>query len=222
MSTVNRDTLLIHAPSGEYPLSLQDIPALILKLTGEHAIIPSRIDSEALESFGVFPVKETVMPTDGIPVEQPPKKKNGVWCQVWGTRDLTPEEINNTLAQSKEVKLQEITLFFNRETSVGFPYQFGDQILHVQTRPDTDVSIISNLRTEAKEAVAEDKETTFKFRTYENINVELTAEEMLALGNRANEQIQLGNNVIWDLKDQTAAAETIDDLPQLPESLYSL
>lgn len=216
MTTVTNSTRLIHEVSGDYPVYLSQLSKRI-----ENAIIPEFIDSAALEEFGYFPVAEVQSPVGEVIEEAAPKKVGGVWTQVWTTRKHTPEEAGVVLAQLKENKLVEITNFQEAQRAIGFPYTVRGESYHVQIRDNDDIGIISTLRNQAKEAIVEEKEVTFKFRTYENVTLELTAEEMVALGDTMIEQVQVGNSTIWELKDLVAAAETAAQLPALPETIFS-
>lgn len=217
MSTVTQETLLIHQPSGDYPLKLAD-----LRLRIEHCIVPDRIDSEALVEFGYFPVFESDMPTDGVPVESTPELKDGVYYRVWTTRPLTDAETATVLAIAKEGKLQEVLAFQQEQTNVGVPCLIGGTVYHVQVRSDQDISVVTNLRIAAKEAVNEAKEITFEFRMYENVNIELGAQPMLVLADHVLDQTQVGRKAIWALKDAVAASTTVDELPVIPDALFNV
>lgn len=216
MSTVTNATRLIHEPSGEYPVYLSQLGERI-----KNTLIPESIDSEALAEFGYFPVLEVQSPIAEVVEETTPKKVEGVWTQVWKTRTRTPEEASIALAQLKENKLMEINLFQETQRAIGFPYTVRDALYHVQIRNNDDIGIISTLRNQAKEAIVDEKDTVFKFRFYENVTLELSATEMVALGDTMIEQVQVGNEVIWGLKDSTNAAVIPGELPVMPETIFS-
>lgn len=209
-------TRLIHEPSGDYPVYLSELYKRI-----ENSLVIESIDSEALAEFGYFPVVLTQAPIGEVVEEVAPKKIDGVWTQVWVARKYTPDEASVVLSQLKENKLMEISIFQEAQRAIGFPYIVHGELYHVQIRNNDDIGIISTLRNQAKEAIVDEKDTVFKFRFYENVTLELSATEMVALGDTMIEQVQVGNEVIWGLKDSTNAAVIPGELPVMPETIFS-
>jgi hypothetical protein len=219
MTLVTRDTRLICVETGEYPLFLDDFK------TRENAVIGSSIDSEALVDFGYFPVEETPRPTEGnVITEAAPllDEATGTWKRVWTVRQYNEEEFAAFLQQSKDSMQYKIDQFRNEQFAIGFPHLFPDgEIYHAQVNT-VGRGNISDLRTLAKEAIATGAPFQVVFRTYENVNVTLNAEETVELGNAAAQHVQAGYALSWQLKDATKAATTLEEIPELPESLFTL
>lgn len=219
MTLVTRDTRLIFAETGEYPLFLDDFK------TRENAVIGTTIDSEALVEFGYFPVEETPRPTEGnVITEAAPvqDEETGTWKRVWDVRQYNEEEYAAFLQQTKDTMQYKIDTFRNEQFAIGFPHLFPDgEIYHAQVNT-VGRGNISDLRTLAKEALADGTPFQVVFRTYENINVTLNAEETVELGNAAAMQVQAGYALSWKLKDDTRDATSLEEIPELPSSLFTL
>jgi hypothetical protein len=219
MTLVTRDTRLIKLDTGEYPLFLDDFRSR----TG--AVIGTSIDSEALVEFGYAPVLEVPRPDVGdVITEGAPEEVEGQWRRVWVVRDYNAEEAAVELQQAKATALYGIEQFRIAQFKIGFPHLFnnGNDIYHVQIR-DTDRVNIVSLRTLAKEAIA-DNNAAFEveFRVYENVSVHLDAQEVVEMADAAAAQVQTGYKTIWTLKGQIEAATTVEEIPALPDSLFSL
>jgi len=61
-----------------------------------------------------------------------------------------------------------------------------------------------------------------EFRVYENVSVHLDAQEVVEMADAAAAQVQTGYKTIWTLKGQIEAATTVEEIPALPDSLFSL
>lgn len=220
MTTITRETRLIHAESGDYPLFLVDLPGRL-----QASLSTVSIDSEALEGFGIFPVAEVPRPTVGdVIVEGDPVQLEGVWTRNWIVRNYTQDEKDSILEGKKAELLVAIEALRVAQFKIGFPHLFGDNgdLYHVQVR-DTDRVNILSYRTLAKEAIAENNAEFFvEFRVYENISVHLDAQAMVDMANASAAQVLAGYKTIWELKLQAQTATTVEELPSLPESIFSL
>jgi hypothetical protein len=217
MTTVTRDTRLIHIPTGDYPVYLRDLNTRI-----ENACInPDRIDSEALVDFGYAPVVEVDMPPGDVVSEGAPELVDGVYKRTWIIREHTPVEEAALLKQAKDTALVAIEQLRVNEFRDGVPYQFTEGVYHVQIRSEDRINIVS-LRIMAKEALAAGSPFAIKFRVAENVSVDLEAEEVVAMSDAVAAQVQAGYQAIWDLKDLTELAETIAEIPEIPTSIFSL
>lgn len=219
MTTVTRDTRLINTETGDYPVYLQELSSKI-----PNTCFPAVIDSEALVDFNYVPVEEVPVPQGDVVTEGAPILEDGVYKRNWIVRQHTPEEDANLLKQAKDTAMVAIEQLRVTQFKIGFPHLFGDNadMYHVQVR-DTDRVNILSYRTLAKEAIAEGNAEFFvEFRVYENISVHLNAEEMVEMANASATQVLAGYKVIWELKLATETAATIEDIPALPESIFSL
>lgn len=216
MSTVNRLTRLIHVATEEYPIFLSE-----LSTREKGTIFPSTIDSEELSNFGYDVVEDTTIPTADYVVEGKPELKDDYkWYRTWVTRPFTTEEVQAQLTQAKATRNLEIDSFAAQQFRKGFPYTFGENVYHVQVR-DGDRQNIASIRIIAKEAIAAGKELPVIFRVYENVTVNLTAEEFVELADTTYARVNEGYQVTWGLKDQTRDATDIDGLPTIPTEMFA-
>jgi endonuclease YncB( thermonuclease family) len=219
MTLVTRDTRLIKLDTEEYPLFLDDFRSR----TG--AVIGTSIDSEALVEFGYAPVLEVPRPDVGdVITEGAPEEVEGQWRRVWVVRDYNAEEAAVELQQAKATALYGIEQFRIAQFKIGFPHLFnnGDDMYHIQVRDQDRVNILARY-TKAKEAIEAgllDKQ--FEFRVWENVSVFLTPQEMVDMADAADEQVEAGYRAVWALKGQIEAAATVEEIPALPDSLFSL
>ena len=180
------------------------------------------IAAEVLEGLGYAVVHPTSVPSDGSVTEGKPELIDGKWQQVWSKRPFTPEEESAKLENAKNQCLGEIRSLRSREFTVGFPHQFPgrEDVLHVQMGGQ-DRSNIWVLRMMAKEALEQnDTDWMVEFRVYEDVEVTMSAEEMVALGDLAAVQLQKAYKASWVLKDKVAKATAIEEFPVLPETLF--
>ena len=216
MSLVTRNTKLIHADTMTYPLYLADMPRY-----APNTVFPSSVDSDCLIDFEIEVVHDVAQPEGDIISEGVPELRDGEWYQTWTVRNFSPEELASKLA-TRKAELQEgaeqlrLTAFTN-----GFPYQFGENVYHVQVRTG-DRGNISDLRTIAKEVIAGGGDMTFDFRVFENVEVPLTAPEMVALADQTFVQVVAGYKVIWAYKKAIDLATTMEELPTPPAVFFTL
>jgi hypothetical protein len=216
MTTVNRTTRLIESDSGDYPLYLADLPSRV-----PNTSFPQVVDSEILFEFGYEPVLDVEVPVNDVVTEGAPELRDGSWYRVYNARAFNETEVNTNLAAAKAALKTQAEAKRVADFEKGFPYQFGEQIYHVQIRP-TDRQNITALRVIAKEAVAAEVPMPINFRVYENVSVTLTAAEMVDVANATFSKVSEGYEVIWTFKDQVDAATTIAELPVLPSELFTL
>jgi hypothetical protein len=215
MTTVNRTTRLICSDTGEYPLYLSDLST---RVTG--TIFPSVIDSDDLFDFGYEVVLDVSVPQADIVVEGKPELRDGNWYRTYDARSYSEAEVMANLATAKAGLLAQIESFRIAQFDKGFPYDFSGNTYHVQIRT-TDRQNISSIRVIAKEAIEAGKELPVAFRVYENVTVNLTAEEFVTLADTTFLRVTEGYQVAWVLKDQIAQATTLAELPTIPEEMFS-
>lgn len=216
MTTVTRNTPLIHSETGDYPVYLDNLVKY-----APNTSFPQTVDSDTLIDFGLEVVHQTEAPQGDVVTEGTPELKSGEWYQTWVTRSYNEIEEAQKLQSQKDYLQSNAEVLHAELFGKGFPYRFpnGD-VYHVQVRA-TDRSNISDLRTIAKEYIAEGQDVTFDFRTYENISVTLTAAEMVEMANVTFTQVQGGYKAIWAYKDAIATATTLADLPATPVDIFS-
>lgn len=217
MSIVTASTRLICAETGEYPVFLGQMGVRLVGSFGPQT------DSEVLEHFGYFVVQDTPVPVGDVVKEEAPVLVDNVWERRYSSRDYdTPEE--DAQLQSAKAQLHaEIEQFRVASFEKGFPCLFNNDadLYHVQIRTK-DLTNITALRVLARESVQDQVPLTVKYRVYENVNIPMDATAVIRMSNLANYHVQTGLQVIWDLKDTTDAATSIDGLPSIPAELFEL
>jgi len=216
MSLVTRNTKLIHAETMAYPLFLSDMPRY-----APNTVFPASVDSDCLIDFEIEVVHDVAQPEGDIISEGVPEFRDGEWYQTWTVRNFSDEEKAAKLAERKSVMQGEAEQLRLNAFAFGFPYQFGENVYHVQVRTG-DRGNISDLRTIAKEVIAGGGEMTFDFRTLENVEVPLTAPEMVALADKTFVQVVAGYKVIWAYKKAIDLATTMEELPTAPGTFFTL
>lgn len=216
MTLVTSTTRLIEVATGDYPVYLSELGA---RQVGS---FPAYIDSTCLSEFGYEVVIDTTPPASDVVKEGKPALVDGVWQRTWEVRDYSQEESTSILSAAKTTRLQEIEDFRIASFKQGFPHLFPDgEIYHVQVR-DTDRVNILSYRTLAKEALAENNTDFFvEFRVYENVSVTLNAAEMVEMADASSVQVLAGYRTIWTLKGQTLAAQTVQEIPELPSTIFT-
>jgi len=218
MTLITRDTRLIFAETEEYPLFLDDFRART------SAVIGASIQAEALVDFGYFPVEEIEKPavgeviTEGKPVQDP---ETGKWKRVWVVRDYNPEEEAAVLQQAKDTANYTFEQFRIAQVKIGFPFVHEGETYHVQVRA-SDLTNLTALSLTAERALKAEQNAMFSFRTYEDVNIELSTQEMYDLANLAFSKVSEGYAVIWALKDAARNATTVAEIPTVPEALFTL
>jgi hypothetical protein len=216
MSTITRTTRLIETATGTYPLFLS---ALSERLP--NAQFPTRMEAADLLEWGYEEVLDTDVPQGDVVVEGVPELRDGSYYRTWLARPFTETELAANLVSKKAQLLVDAETLRDNRFEQGFPYQFGENVYHVQIR-DKDCQNISTLRMLAKEAVDAAVEFPVEFRVYENVSVSLTAAEMVTMATAAFQAVTAGYRVIWVFKDAVAAATTIEELPVPPAELFTL
>lgn len=209
MTTVNRQTRLIHAESGTYPLFLGDLSAY-----APNTAFGPTTDAETLIEFGLEVVKEVPMPINDVVSEGTPEEVDGEWQQTWISRTFSEVEMADKLATAKAVLQSQAETMRITQFDRGFPHTFGENVYHVQIR-NADRSNLLGLRTVAKEVVQAGGEMEFSFRVYENVVVNITAAEMVAVADAAFVAANVGYQKTWAVKDGADVATTLEELPPL-------
>lgn len=212
MTTVTRQTRLIHAESGTYPVFLGDLSAY-----APNTAFGPTSDAETLIEFGLEVVTEVPAPVNDVVSEGIPEEVNGEWRQTWISRSYSDIETAEKLTAAKSLLQNQAETLRISQFDRGFPHTFGENVYHVQIR-NTDRSNLLGLRTVAKEVVEANGEMNFSFRVYENVVVNISAPEMVAVADAAFVAANVGYKKTWDVKDAARDATTIEELPVLPDA----
>lgn len=215
MAKVNQSTRLIESDTGDYPVYLGELSRRV-----KDTLFPLEIDAETLINFGYEVVNDTPVPEANVVIEGKPVLRDGEWFRTWVARPFSEQELAVNLDAVKTQRYAEFKNFRIEEFNKGFPYQFGDNLYHVQIRPE-DCQNISSIRVVAKEAITAEKELEIGFRVYENVTVKLTAAEFVTLADTTFARVTEGYETIWKYVDEITDAKTIGDVPDVPESLFA-
>ena len=216
MTIVNQNTRLICVETLEYPVFLGDMGKRQVGSFGP------TVAAEVLEELGYAVVNESTVPVAEVITEGTPELIDGQWYRTWSAREHSPEEELTALQSAKTQLLTDILALRNNDFKVGFPHQLPgrEDILHVQVS-GVDRANILGFRVMAKEAVdRNDEEWMIEFRVYEDIEIPLTAQQMVDLADLAGLRVQQGYKTTWLFKDQVANATTVAELPQLPSTIF--
>lgn len=219
MSEINHSTPLIDVNTKDYPLYLKDISPRLEFPTS----LGAGIDPGVLLELGYAVVEHTEIPNKDVVTEGAPELVDGVWKRTWVCREFNDIELASRLEQTKANLLSSIEQLRVDQFAIGFPHVFGkDKVTyHVQVRDGDRANLLSK-RTRAMEAIGA-KKTDYRvgYHVYENVTVELTAEEMVAMADAADDQTTSAYGVIWQLKAAVNKAITLEELPELPESIFT-
>lgn len=217
MTTVTRLTRLIHSESMAYPVYLSDMATY-----APNTMFGPTVDSDCLIDFEIEVVHDTEIPTGDVVIEGIPELRDGEWYQTWITRSFNEGETSNKLAEKKELLKAQGEQLRLAAFAMGFPYQFTEEnVYHVQVRA-SDRGNISDLRTIAKEVIAAGQTMNFPFRVYENLSIQLTAQQMVDLADKTFQQVVAGYQVSWTYKDAIDAATSLETLPTPPVEYFVL
>lgn len=211
------DAKLVKIDDGEYPVSIRTA----IGRFKEHAV-GKRVPVSLLTALGYAVVTLTVKPDERpgkVVVESAPILQGDTYYQNWQVRYLTAEEITADLQSKKTIHIGEISHLMEEAKSTGMPYDFGGEygVQHVQLR-DGDRTNITGL----KICASGNSGGQFHFRTYENNMIVMTAPQIEQLASAAFEGFTKLMGVKWVLENQVLAANTVDALPSLPESLWDM
>lgn len=211
MTTVTRQTRLIHAETGTYPLFMDSLAKY-----APNTAFGITTDAETIIEYGLEVVKEVPAPINDVVTEGAPEEIDGEWTQTWISRSFNEIETAEKLATAKTTLQAQAETLRIAQFEKGFPHTFGDFTYHVQIR-NTDRSNLLGLRTVAKEVIEAGGDMTFSFRVFENVGVDINAAEMVAVADAAFTATNVGYAKTWAVKDGADRATTLEELPPLAD-----
>lgn len=212
--SISKNAQFIVKKTGEYPLSLQEV-------RGRHKNISFGEGASAAfyDALGYAIVQRTPRPAGDVVHEASPSKKDGQYFQEWVVREYSDEEREARLEMTKHEMLREVENLLTNYLSRGMAKEFEVGELHIQMRVDDRVNI-AGLKQAAEFAIATGMaDKIFTLRTWENVNVELMADDMLKLAREYMDDYTRVMSLSWTLKDAIRVATTVSELPTLPETL---
>lgn len=208
MAKLTGNESFIQVATGEYPLSFFQVRRKM-----PNVIFGSEVTTEQVASMGFEVVHPAERPVGDVVAEVQPAKVDGIYKQQFDVRSFTNEELDLRLQQKKQNLLSLVNNKLMRDLQKGFAYDFGGEhgVLHVQLR-DSDRANLTGMR-----AMAVDfPEKAQPFRTYENVIVMLTSQQVVAMAQAAHSGYLALLSAVWGLKDQIERAATEAELPEVP------
>lgn len=211
---VNKNTRFIEVDTLQYPVFLSTITAKYNDRS--FAEEPLLVD---IQGLGYEKVEDSVVPSGDVVTEgQPVLRSDGKWYRGWVTRPYNPQEYQSNLDTLKKAAYDQATTIRDRDFYVGMPYTFNGVEYHIQIRPAEDRPnlITQNMSAQGLVGGPKASDAQLPFRTYENITLMLTPDQMIDMTTRA---LDAGVGIYarsWAVKDQIDAATTPEEIPQIP------
>lgn len=214
MSTINGSTQLIKIETGEYPVYLSKV-----RRDNPNVSLPIEPSEELMLNLGYAVVVQVTRPEGDVVIEGTPQLVEGVYTQQWDVRSFTEEELTQQLDQKKQQLNRSVMQMRDKELEEGFEHiTDGGAVFGVQTRLEDRLNMLY-LNMSAERMVAAGDTTPQEFRSTENITHLLTPAEMVAMTTEALGFYKRILDASWVLKDLIDAAQSISELPTLPEKL---
>ena len=210
MAKLTGNEVFIDIANKDYPLSLAAI-----RQKNKHKMIGTGATTDLMRALGYEVVQQVERPVGDVVAEEAPVKTETGYIQVFSVRAYTQEESAERLARAKRLFADKVDSMLETALEKGVKFDFGAPHgeLHVQMRYKDRLNIIG-MRALANVGVGPQP-----FRTYENVNVVLTVEQVLAVAAAAHTGYLTLLGTAWNLKDQIASAPSEQDIPVLPDSL---
>lgn len=174
-------------------------------------------DDETLINFHLYPIYPTKKPTGDVVVEITPELVDGKYEQRWSSRDFTEEERVADLARRKADILNQLDFTLMQTYGQGYLKNIAGKDENFSLTAENQMLMMSTYLLAKEEAA--DSERLFRMRTTENTIVHFTSAEMVDFGKGVSEYVQTILGKLWDLMEQTNAAQKHEDLPEVPPFL---
>lgn len=199
----------------DFPLTFNDI-----KSKTPNTFWGTDVTADELLLAGFALIIPTPKPEGDVVTEVEPELIDGQFHQTWQSRPYTLEEKKAILDQVKFDKLNTIESLKLQCLAKGYPYQFTPGVYyHIQMR-DSDRTNILGLT----EISARNPGVSQKFRTFENVTVILTSEELVTMSDAVGVAYSSLMESMWSFKDTIDSASDESQMSSIPgdlESLYS-
>lgn len=212
---ITASTQFIVIATGEYPLGLTQIRQCHLNIS-----FGTSADEVFFKALGYGVVVPSEKPTGDVVVEATPLLEDGKYVQQWTARAFSQEELNIQLAARRANIEADVDALLVRTLEKGAAFDFGELgTLHVQMRTEDRINIIG-LKQAAEYAISKGMaDKVFRIRTYENVVVEVMAEDLLNMAWAYLDAFSAFMEKVWKIKDDAKVAESLEELPVVPDSL---
>lgn len=214
--SIDKNTLLIHVESGTYPLTLSS-----LKSRHPSISFGASMSEEELAALGYAPVARVTRPEGDVVTEVAPVADGeGGYKQAYEVRAFNEQELAEQLANKKSMIAAQVNSVRESTLAKGAAIDFGGDagVLHVQMR-DGDRANLLGLKQGAERAFEGGvTDPVLPLRTEEDVTVMLTPEQMINVSWLVFDAYQEVMAASWAVKDAADAAQTADDLPEVPAS----
>lgn len=210
---VDTSTPLIRpeGPNGmEWPVYLRDamraFPNVSFSLEQEE---------ENLVPFGYYPLHQGTVPVGDVVTQITPILIDGKWTRQYESRDYSPEEKAEMLAAARTERLAALDGVLYATYARGFTYEHPTGEVHTYSLSADNQQLLTGLHLLAKEETNPDR--LFTLRTQDELVVKYKPAEIVDLTKALMEYVIAVLAKLWELRDDVALAETIDELPVVPE-----
>lgn len=212
---ITASTQFIAIATGEYPLGLTQIRQRHLNIS-----FGTSADEVFFKALGYGVVVPSEKPTGDVVVEATPLLEDGKYVQQWTARAFNQEELNTQLAARRANIEADVDALLVRTLEKGAAFDFGELgTLHVQMRTEDRINI-TGLKQAAEYAISKGMaDNVFRIRTYENVVVEVMAEDLLNMAWAYLDAFSAFMEKVWKIKDDAKVAESLEELPVVPGSL---
>ncbi len=213
MTVVASNDRFIEIESGYYPLYLYQVP-----IHNPLISIPVGVTVEAMLNAGYAIVQPTEKPEAEVAEEGVPEKVGEEYFQTWTARDFTPEERAQDFMNKQMQSEGAVGSLFNGALDAGAEVSIaGVSGLQHFGLSESLRGDYAAMKARAQRSVTAGTTTALILRSKEGVSVRLAPAKMIELCEALEDSYYEIQLAYYDLLDLVALAETVEDLPVLPE-----
>lgn len=172
-------------------------------------------EEENLVDFGYFPLHPGTVPVGDVVTPATPILIEGKWTRQYDVRAYTPEEKAQLLATARADCMSRLDTVLLMTYARGFVYEHPAGQTHTYSLTADNQQLLTGLHLLAKEET--DPERLFTLRTQDELTVQYKSAEVVAMTKAVMEYVVAVLAKLWELRDDVALAETVEELPVVPE-----
>ncbi len=217
MAEVTRSDVLLEVATSKFPVTLEEARQQLTSVS-----FGPTIEEEDLEPLGFVKVHPTEVP-EGDVVEEvaPVQAEDGKWYRTYTVRGFTPEEIEEKQELFRGEYVKELEQAVEKQLEVGMPFQHEGATYHIQLRTKDQINLLAIAKKASLAVAARGEDSMITIRPYENVDLEMSAAAADDLTNLALVTMEEVYKKIWALKDQIYAAQTEEELPEIPSNFFA-